>query len=121
MNADALERWLAAYGEAWEKRDAEGVCRLFTGDALYYETPYSDPFRGHDGIGQYWSRVTADQRDIAFSHETVGVADGTGVAKWSAKFRLESTGGSVELNGVFLLEFDDGGLCTTLREWWHAR
>lgn len=119
MNVTELEQWLRAYGEAWEKRDAEGVCRLFKEDAQYFETPYAEPFRGHEGIRSYWSSVTADQRDIAFESQPVGVVDSTGIARWSAKFA--SSGANVELNGVFLLEFDAQGHCKTLREWWHAR
>lgn len=121
MNVSELEQWLNLYGDAWEKRDAEGVCRLFTDDALYHETPYAEPFRGHDGIRGYWSTVTADQRDIRFESQPIGVVGSTGIARWSAKFKLASSGADVELNGVFLLEFDAEGRCSTLREWWHAR
>src|SRR5690606_30238637 len=66
MNTNDLERWLNAYGEAWEKRDADAVVKLFKDDALYYETPYADPFRGRVGIRNYWSNVTADQRELNF-------------------------------------------------------
>ena len=121
MNVTDLEQWLRAYGEAWEKRDAEGVCRIFADDALYFETPFAEPFRGHAGIKSYWSSVTADQRNIHFESRAIGILGSTAVAQWSAKFELASNGATVELNGVFLLEFDDRGRCTTLREWWHAR
>jgi ketosteroid isomerase-like protein len=121
MNTEALTSWLASYGQAWESRDAQVAYRLFSDDALYYTTPYAEPHRGQDGIRDYWASVTADQREIRFESETVGVVGRTGIAKWGAKFKLASSGASVELNGVFLLEFDDAGRCTTLREWWHAR
>ena len=121
MNVNELERWLRAYGDAWEQRDAAGACRLFANDALYYETPYAEPFRGRDGIGSYWSSVTADQRDIRFESTPIGVVGSTGIARRSAKFKPAPSGADVELNGVFLLEFDDQGRCATLREWWHAR
>lgn len=121
MNVDDLEKWLTGYCTAWENRDADGAARLFTPDALYYETPYSEPFRGQDGIRNYWTSVTADQRDISVGSDVVGVIGSTGIARFSAKFTLASTGAVVELNGVFLLEFNGQGLCTTLREWWHAR
>src|SRR5690606_33271931 len=109
MNVNDLERWLAGYKAAWESRDAEAVCRLFTLDALYYETPYAEPFKGHDGIRDYWSSVTADQRDVAFSSDVIGVIEPTGIARWSAKFKLASNGADVELNGVFLLQFNAEG------------
>lgn len=121
MTISELERWLGAYGEAWEKRDAEAVGLLFQDDALYFETPYAEPFQGREGIRNYWSTVTADQRDITFESKPIGVIDGTAIAQWSSKFTLASNGANVELNGVFFLEFNDQGLCTTLREWWHAR
>jgi ketosteroid isomerase-like protein len=121
MNVSELERWLDAYGKAWEQRDADGVCRIFNEDALYYETPFAEPFKGHEGIRSYWSSVTADQRDIRFESRPVGVVGSTGIAHWSARFKLESNGANVELDGVFLLEFDADGRCKTLREWWHAR
>lgn len=121
MNEQALEVWLTRYGAAWEARDPEAAAALFSADAAYRDTPYSEPYRGRDGVRQYWSTVTADQREVGFSHQTLGFVDGTGVATWSAKFKLASSGASVELNGVFLLRFSDAGECTSLREWWHAR
>lgn len=121
MNTGDLESWLRAYGEAWEARSAEAAARLFSEDALYFETPYAEPFRGRDGIGSYWSKVTADQRDVDFAADALGFAGTTGVARWSARFTLASNGAAVELNGVFLLEFAEDGLCSRLREWWHAR
>lgn len=120
-NMNELEQWLTRYGEAWENRDADKVGDLFAANAVYYETPYAEPFRGRKGVRDYWSSVTADQRDVSFRSEVVGIAGDTGVARWNAKFKLASSGASVELDGVFLLEFDGSGLCTSLREWWHAR
>ncbi len=121
MNQDGLAGWLDAYGRAWEQRDADAVAAIFSTDALYYETPYSDPFRGREGVAAYWTRVTLDQRDIGFSSDPVGMIGATGVARWSARFTAVSSGAEVELNGVFLLQFDDDGLCTCLREWWHLK
>lgn len=121
MNTDDLRNWLQAYGSAWEARNAEAASQLFTEEALYFETPYSEPFRGREGIHGYWAKVTDDQREVDFHSEALGFAGTSGVAKWSARFTLASTGAAVELNGVFLLEFDDDGLCSQLREWWHAR
>ena len=117
-----LDAWLGRYREAWEQRDAERAAQLFTEDARYYEMPFDAPKNGRSGIREYWSGVTADQRDVEFHSQTIAVSSNTGVAHWSAKFKLASTGATVELDGVFVLELDPkNGLCTTLREWWHVR
>jgi hypothetical protein len=121
MDASQLQDWLAAYGSAWVTRDADAAAALFGPDALYHESPYDAPFEGSAGVREYWVSVTEDQGQVDFDSEVVGVFDGSGVALWSARFERTSTGAPVELNGVFLLEFDDQMRCTSLREWWHAR
>jgi ketosteroid isomerase-like protein len=119
--AAGVEAWLARYGAAWESRDAEAAAALFTAEATYHEMPFDAPISGLDGIRDYWARVTADQREIHFTARPIVVSGNTGVAEWAANFRLESSGATIELNGVFVLEFDATGRCTSLREWWHVR
>jgi ketosteroid isomerase-like protein len=117
----ALETWLASYGAAWESRDAAAVGRLFTAAASYREMPFDAPKEGRAAIEEYWRTVTADQRDVKFESKVLAVKGNVGIAHWSAKFRLESTGAIIELDGIFELEFGAGGQCTSLREWWHVR
>jgi hypothetical protein len=121
LNSAALTAWLAAYGEAWQKRDPAAAGKLFTPAATYHEMPFDAPKAGRTAIEDYWRGVTADQRDVVFKSEIVSVDRKTGVAHWSAKFRVESTGATIELDGVFVLEFDATGACSSLREWWHVR
>lgn len=121
ITKESLVRWLDAYGAAWTNRDADAATGLFTEDALYQETPYADPFHGRARISEYWSKVTADQDDIDFSFEVLGVSGSTGFAQWSARFHLVSENAQVELNGVFVLDFADPEHVSSLREWWHVR
>jgi uncharacterized protein (TIGR02246 family) len=121
LTTAALVDWLARYEAAWETRDGNKAAALFTPDATYHEVPFDAPIVGADKIREYWSRVTADQRDIDFAAKPIMVDDDTGVAEWTARFRTESTGATIELNGVFVLTFDAAGRCTALREWWHVR
>jgi len=122
LSTAKVDAWLFGYREAWEKRDAESAAQLFTEDARYQEMPFDAPKSGRAGISEYWSQVTADQRDVEFRSQSIAVNGNTGVAHWSAKFKQASTGMTVELDGVFVLEFDaKSGLVSTLREWWHVR
>ena len=121
MNVQDLVQWLDAYGAAWVGKDPDAAAALFTEDAQYRETPYAEPFRGRGGIRDYWKKVTSDQDDIAFDYAPIAVSGNTGVAQWSARFRSISGDAAVELNGVFVLEFDGVNRVSSLREWWHAR
>ncbi|MEJ0084772.1 MAG: nuclear transport factor 2 family protein [Pseudomonadota bacterium] len=121
LNSAALNVWLSAYGAAWQTRDAAAAGKLFTAEATYHEMPFDAPKAGRAAIEEYWRGVTADQRDVVFKSEVISVNGKTGVAHWSAKFKVASTGATIELDGVFVLEFDASGACSSLREWWHVR
>jgi hypothetical protein len=83
--------------------------------------PFDAPKAGRTGIRDYWTTVTADQRNVDFKSQVVAVNGRTAVARWSATLHSASSGVRVELDGVFVLAFEDGGLCSELREWWHVR
>jgi uncharacterized protein (TIGR02246 family) len=121
LTTAAVEKWLAGYERAWESRDAARAAELFTPNASYHEMPFEAPKAGQAGIREYWSSVTADQRDIDFKSQVVAVSGQTGVAHWSATFTVASTGARMELDGMFVLTFDANGRCSELREWWHLR
>jgi hypothetical protein len=116
-----LEAWLERYGSAWETRDAALAASLFTADATYQETPFDAAMAGREAISDYWSKVTADQRDIEFGARPIALSGDTGIAEWTATFRSAASGATIELSGAFVLRFDDAGLCASLREWWHLR
>lgn len=116
-----LSSWLEAYGEAWESRDADAAAEIFSDDATYRVTPYEEPHIGKDGVRNYWAGVTENQRNIQFEHRAISVTGNTGVAHWLAAFEVEPDGTKIELDGIFVLEFDEDGKCRQLREWWHLK
>lgn len=121
MDRRSFEDWLEAYGNAWQNRDPDAVVRLFTEDAPYYETPFGVPAKGCKGIREYWANATGPQRDVRFSSEVLAVTEDSGIAHWSVSFTRLSSDTTVELDGIFLVELNDDGLCTEFREWWHSK
>ena len=121
LDAASLDAWLEKYGAAWVARDAMAAGRLFTADATYHEQPFEPVKQGRAAIEDYWKTVTADQREIAFESKVIAVNGNTGVAHWKATFKLQSSGATISLDGVFVLEFTASGECRSLREWWHVK
>ena len=117
----ALQSWLDAYGDAWESRDPDAAANLFSEDATYRVTPYEAAHQGPAGIREYWATVTEAQRNVQFQYEPLSASGSTGIAHWSAQFDVEPEGGSITLDGIFVLEFDESGKCRQLREWWHLK
>ncbi len=121
LTADHLETWLKGYEEAWETLDPDKAAALFTADATYRDDPYKEPHRGREGIREYWSTVTADQKDVDFTFQVLAVTRSTGIAHWHAEFSSRANGAGITLDGIFVLEFDARGLCRSLKEWWHLK
>lgn len=109
--------WLEGYKSAWEDRDPDAAAALFTPDALYREQPYQASFEGREGVRSYWAEVTATQSGVQFRYGTpIVTADHTVVEWWVT---MQNGGADVTLAGIFLLRFDNGGLCSDLIEYWH--
>ena len=119
----SLAAWLEGYKAAWETRDPEKAVALFTADATYQDEAFTPPHVGAQGIRDYWTKVTAGQRDVKFQYQLLSVKGNTGIAHWSAVFGVAEANPptSIALDGVFLLEFDAAGKCRSLREWWHLK
>lgn len=121
MTHEELDTWLRAYGEAWEARDGEQAASLFAEDGVYCWGPHEPPLQGREAIRDRWSLATEGQREVAFRHEILGTDGARGFARWWSTFVDLSNGSRIELDGVFVLDFSDGGLCARLQEWWLAR
>ena len=116
-----LETWLQGYEAAWEALDAGKAAALFTEDATYLDDPYSQPYQGRAGISKYWTDVTSDQKDVNFTYEVLAVTGDTGIAHWHSELTQPSSGSTVILDGIFVLEFAQDGLCQSLKEWWQIK
>jgi len=121
MSLQSLKSWLEAYGRAWETRDPKAAGELFTPDATYQESPFTEPVRGRPAIIEYWSQATRKQDDIHFKCEIITHQAEIAVAHWSASFIRVKSNTRGELDGVFLLRFGEGNRCESLREWWVGR
>lgn len=113
------EDWLTRYGQAWRRGDPALAASLFSEDCHYYETPYSEPFVGRDGVRRYWQAVPDAQRDVYFGFKVLATDGDAVIAHWNASFVRIAPGTQVALDGIFLLEFASAAQCRTLREWWH--
>src|SRR5689334_1601674 len=121
MNEQNFRNWLDRYQRAWETRDFAIAETLFTADATYQETPFSEPFRGYEAIIQYGLSVNPRQVNIQFHYEILAVNNetGLGIAHWGVSFIQTPEMAKVTLDGIFVVRLNADGVCTEFREWWH--
>jgi ketosteroid isomerase-like protein len=115
-----LTEWLDAYGKAWEERDAEAAAALFTEDALYQWGPFGRKLRGRVMIREAWAEAVEQQENISFGYEVLTASANGGIVRWWCSSDDSARNVRDRIEGIFRLAFDDGGLCTSLEEWWNA-
>lgn len=120
LTLEHFEVWLKDYGAAWEAKDISAFSSLFHADAIYYWTPFEDPKKGHDGIGNAFAAAVATQTDIDFGARALYVEARLGAAHWSCAFTRKETGNRVRLDGIFVVQFSEDGSALSFREWWHS-
>lgn len=120
MTHESFDRWLSAYGAAWEAKDVETFVANFTDDARYYWTPFGAPKEGREGIAEAFSGAVANQRDIRFTYEILVAGDERCVAHWECSLVRPGSGQLIRLDGILTVEPAPGGLCAVFREWWHS-
>jgi hypothetical protein len=121
LTLDAFNEWMETYGKASKDNDARASAALFALDASYYETPFSDPMIGRQAIYDYWETGARNLKDKESCYEILAIRKNLVIARWQSSFVSVSSGNHIELDCIFLVEFDDHGKCRLFREWWHSR
>ncbi len=112
------EKWIEAYGRAWEAREPDAAAALFTEDAVYRAHPFREPHLRPDGIRAYWAQATATQEDVQVRFGAPIVSGERVAVEWWTTMRAE--GEEVTIPGCLLLRFAADGRCEELREYWHV-
>lgn len=120
MTRAAVTEWLRRYGDAWERKDVPGFAALFAPDASYHWTPFAAPQRGRAEIEAVVRAAVERQESIRFSAEVIPTSGPAAYAHWRCELVRPDTGKTVRFDGIFRMVFDDAGLCTEFREWWHS-
>ena len=109
--------WIESYRLAWENADADAAAGLFTEDATYRSNPFRPPHRGREGIRAYWRSATESQSNtkVAMGHP-VREANRVVVEWWT---EMDDDGAPLTLPGALILDFNEQGLCTALREYYN--
>ena len=135
-----IDTFMQGYREAWESRDEQRFCALFTPDGQYHNTPFAVQ-TGPSELAAYWQRVKL-QQDVEVTYDVLARHAGGGVAHWRTTYQVASeelfriwaasTGTHlpernpgdplprVVLDGILQAEFD-GPLCRRARIWWHSQ
>jgi hypothetical protein len=120
LTYEHFRRWLTLYGNASEENDPQASTNLFALNAHYYENPFDDPMIGRDAIYEYWNKGAQTLKDKISCDEILAVKDNIGIARWQSRFTVVESGKRLALDCLFVVEFNEAGVCQIFREWWHV-
>ncbi len=116
---EAFRAWLTAFGDAWERADADALAALFAPAATIQPAPFAERVRGRQQISDHWQAELAGLADVRFAGQVLGAGDTYGIAQYRLSYRVGDAGPSRMRDGILLAALDERGRCTSLRAWWH--
>lgn len=115
----ALGRSLVdAFGAGWAKGNTDGLVGIFAEEAVFIETPFSEPIRGRSAIRDYWKEMPYHQSEVTFTSGEIYVAGPWFSTEFRCLYRRRRTGEWVDARGAIFCE-TDGTLITEMRMYWH--
>ena len=111
-----LERIIAAYGEAWNSHNVEGILAMHTEDSVFENHTSGGKGVGKNAIREILKGIFAAFPDIRFDARRTYVRDGVVTQEWTATGTLaipytkgtttvQPTGNKVSWNGVDVIPF----------------
>jgi ketosteroid isomerase-like protein len=107
-----------SFGNGWSKGNLDLLMSVYAPDAVFIETPFSQPIQGVDEVRRYWSEVPYTQSEISFSSGEIYAAGPWFSTEFKCVFRRRRTGEWVEARGAIFCE-TDGSRITEMRMYWH--
>ena len=115
--------WLNAYSAAWRTYDPAAIGNLFSADAIYRYSDWSEPVRGREAIVASWlEQPDTPPGSYAGAYEPIAVDGDGAVAKGRSRY-YEADGTTLkrEFANIFVMRFDAEGRCAEFCEWYNER
>ena len=106
------------FGRGWSKANIEQLMSVFAPDAVYVETPFSEPLRGSAAIRRFWVDVPLQQSEITFTSGEIFAAGPWFATEFKCVFRRRRTGEWVDARGAIFCESLEGKI-SEMRMYWH--
>ncbi|HET7791026.1 MAG TPA: nuclear transport factor 2 family protein [Gemmatimonadales bacterium] len=106
------------FGAGWEAGDAERICAVFTDDAVFVETPFSEKDVGLPAIRAYWTDAPRNQAEVSFRSGEIYAAGPWFATEFRVTFRRRRSGEWVDARGALFCETRDDKI-SEMRMYWH--
>jgi hypothetical protein len=110
---------MEAYRAAWISNVPNEVAALFTEDAVYSVSPFTEPWIGRDEIVRRW--VAGIQQDVEMTYDLLAADGDRAIIHWHVFTRNVGDPVRIEYDGVLVVRFAPDGRCSERRKWYFRR
>src|SRR5437879_10684483 len=82
---------LEAFGRGWQGGDVDAIVAVFSPDAVFLETPFSERSVGSDAIRAYWKDVPTNQAEVTFKSGEIYAAGPWFATEFRCTYRRRRT------------------------------
>jgi ketosteroid isomerase-like protein len=107
-----------SFGNGWSRANVDVIMSVYSSDAVFIETPFSEPLRGSEAIRRYWLEVPYNQSEITFLSGEIYGAGPWFSTEFKCVFRRRRTGEWVDARGAIFCETQNGRI-SEMRMYWH--
>lgn len=116
--AGPARAWVEAYERAWRAGDADAAAELYSEDVVFRSHPFREAAHGRDEVRSYTAKAFASERErVVRMGEPLAAGAGAAVEYWTT---YVEDGAPQTLAGCVLMSFDEEGLVTRSRDYWHV-
>ena len=116
--SEAYRQLIDTFGRGWEKGDVDTLAGAFASDAVFIETPFSEPLTGVAAIRGYWQDVPLHQSEVSFRAGEIYAAGPWFATEFRCTYRRRRTGDKVDARGAIFCETKNGKI-SEMRMYWH--
>jgi hypothetical protein len=122
LDRATVTEWLDAYVRAWKTYDQQAIADLFSEDATYAYTPFSEPIRGRTAIVASWLEQPDTPGTYDGHYDPIMIEGNRAVTNGRSRY-FEQDGSTLraEWDNIFVLRFDGRGRCMEYKEWYMER
>lgn len=114
----AFERWLEGYRRAWASDDPGDIGAIFTEEATYAPSPFSQPWVGRDTIVMEWIKRGDSQAKWHFEHAILAVEGDTGVVRGVTTYEATEEDPEKVYAHIWVIALADDGRARSFEEFW---
>lgn len=105
------------FGRGWSRAKVDAILSVFSPDATFLETPFSEPLKGTEQIRGYWADVPLHQSEHTFTSGEIFVVGPWFATEFRCTFRRRRTGEWVDARGAIFCE-TAGDKISEMRLYW---